>query len=237
MPTSQNTLYQMLTHMGSNNRCNLQTNSYCLVFTQFTLFLFLDFIIDVCRLLGLSFCCPFFFVRSYNSVLKLSRVHKAPPSSHRYRYYGGRRVEDFHKYDALRYAEELASVAKSSSDPKAAGYDIIALTSRENFTSRLSSSRPISSPCWPTRIFPVLSKRSRRLISPSGGLCHIEHRRVEEDCRQQPHFQAYQRPPPRVICYRCGEPGHKSSQYWKRAPSRQPSSSVPAQPWPPRPST
>ena len=39
-------------------------------------------------------------------------------------YYGGRRVEDFDKYEALRYAEELASVAKSSSHPKAASYDV-----------------------------------------------------------------------------------------------------------------
>ena len=54
---------------------------------------------------------------------------------------------------------------------------------------------------------------------------------------QQSNFQAYQRPPPRVIRYRCGEPGHKSPQCWKRAPSRQPSSSVPAQPRPGGPLT
>ena len=46
-------------------------------------------------------------------------------------YYRGRRVEDFDKCEALRYAEELASVAKSSGDPKAANYDIIASTLRE----------------------------------------------------------------------------------------------------------
>lgn len=40
-------------------------------------------------------------------------------------------MEDFDKYEALRYAEELASVAKSSGDPKAANYDIIASTLRE----------------------------------------------------------------------------------------------------------
>ena len=44
--------------------------------------LFLDFIIDVLSLLGLSFDCPFFFFRPYNSVLKLSKVPKAPQSSH-----------------------------------------------------------------------------------------------------------------------------------------------------------
>ena len=35
------------------------------------------------------------------------------------------------KYEALRYAEELASVANSSGDPKAVNYDIIASTLRE----------------------------------------------------------------------------------------------------------
>ena len=57
--------------------------------------LFLDFIIDVLSLLGLSFDCPFFFFRPYNSVLKLSKVPKAPQSSHWYR--------EFH----IMVAEEL----------------------------------------------------------------------------------------------------------------------------------
>ena len=43
---------------------------------------------------------------------------------------------------------------------------------------------------------------------------------------RQPYFQAYQRPPTHVICYKCGEPGHKSPQCWKRAPPRQPSSAA-----------
>ena len=45
--------------------------------------------------------------------------------------YGGRRLEDFDKYEALRLAEELLSVAKTTSDTKAASYDIIATTLRE----------------------------------------------------------------------------------------------------------
>ena len=57
--------------------------------------LFLDFIIDVLSLLGLSFDCPFFFFRPYNGVLKLSKVPKAPQSSHWYR--------EFH----IMVAEEL----------------------------------------------------------------------------------------------------------------------------------
>ena len=44
--------------------------------------LFLDFIIDVLSLLGLSFDYPFFLFRPYNSVLKLSKVPKAPQSSY-----------------------------------------------------------------------------------------------------------------------------------------------------------
>jgi len=42
--------------------------------------------------------------------------------------YGGRRLEDFDKYEALRLAEELVSVAKTTSYTKAASYDIIATT-------------------------------------------------------------------------------------------------------------
>ena len=107
-------------------------------------------------------------------------------------------------YSFFRFATAyLASVAKSSGDPKAASYDIIA--------SRLSISRRISSPCWPTRIFPVLPKRSRRLISHSKR--SIPYRTQTRRGRlpyQQPFFHPYQRPPPRVICYRCGEPGQKS---------------------------
>lgn len=48
--------------------------------------------------------------------------------------------------------------------------------------SQLSSSRRISLLCWLTRIFPVLSKRFWRLISPSSGRHHITHRREEDDC-------------------------------------------------------
>lgn len=51
------------------------------LFSIIALNLFLDFIIDVLSLLGLGFDCPFFF-RPCNSVLKLSKVHKAAQLSH-----------------------------------------------------------------------------------------------------------------------------------------------------------
>ena len=40
-------------------------------------------------------------------------------------------VVDFDKFEALRLAEELVSLAKTTSDTKAASYDIIATTLRE----------------------------------------------------------------------------------------------------------
>ena len=46
-------------------------------------------------------------------------------------HYGSRRLEDFDKYEALRVAEELISVAKTKSDSKASSFDIIATTLRE----------------------------------------------------------------------------------------------------------
>ena len=46
-------------------------------------------------------------------------------------HYGGRRLEDFDKYEAMRLAEELVSVAKTPNHGKAASYDIIATTLRE----------------------------------------------------------------------------------------------------------
>ena len=45
--------------------------------------------------------------------------------------YGFRREEDFDTCEALRLAEQLASVAKVSSYEKASTYDIIACTLRE----------------------------------------------------------------------------------------------------------
>ena len=48
--------------------------------------------------------------------------------------YGSRRVEDFDKYEALRLAEDLVSVAKTSGNAKAASYEIIASTLHEKLS-------------------------------------------------------------------------------------------------------
>ena len=78
----------------------------------------MDFIIDVLSLLGLSFD-----LQQRIKALESAKGTSVESLIQRISYYGGRRVEDFEKYEALRYAEELASVAKSSSHPKAASYD------------------------------------------------------------------------------------------------------------------
>ncbi len=46
-------------------------------------------------------------------------------------YFGSRRVEDFDKYEALRLAEDLVSVAKTSGNTKTPSYEIIASTLHE----------------------------------------------------------------------------------------------------------
>ena len=123
----------------------------------------------------------------------------------------GRRLEDFDKYEALRLAEELVSVAKTTSDTKAASYDIIATTLREKihvpkeqfkaFFLALLADKEY------TRIFDTIAKVEKSFRRPT------------------PYFRTQARgnlrssPYPRVTCYRCGTPGHKSTQCWKRVPA------------------
>ena len=125
--------------------------------------------------------------------------------------YAGRRLEDFDKYEALRLAEELVSVAKTTSDTKAASYDIIATTLREKihvpkeqfkaFFLALLADKEY------TRIFDTIAKVEKSFRRPT------------------PYFRAQARGNlrsssyPRVTCYRCGTPGHKSTQCWKRVPA------------------
>ena len=125
--------------------------------------------------------------------------------------YGGRRLEDFDKYEALCLAEELVSVAKTTSDTKAASYDIIATTLREKihvpkeqfkaFFLALLADKEY------TRIFDTIAKVEKSFRRPT------------------PYFRAQARGNlksssyPRVTCYRCGTPGHKSTRCWKRVPA------------------
>ena len=111
-------------------------------------------------------------------------------------YYGGRRVEDFDKYEALRYAEELASVAKSSSHPKAASYDVIASTLREKlhvpaeqfkaYFLALVADKDFS------RVIETISKVDNSFQRSTPFRTQTRRGRLPY---QQPYFQAYQRHP------------------------------------------
>ena len=113
--------------------------------------------------------------------------------------YGGRRLEDFDKYEALRLAEELVSVAKTTIDTKAASYDIIATKVREKiyvskeqfkayFLALLADKEY-------TRIFDTIAKVEKRL----DGLRHtFVHVLARGNLRSSPY--------PRVTCYRCEIP-------------------------------
>ncbi len=80
--------------------------------------------------------------------------------------YGSRRVEDFDKYEALRLAEDLVSVAKTSGNAKAASYEIIASTLREKVSVSIENFilRPIFWPFSRIRNFLVSLIRSLRSI-------------------------------------------------------------------------
>ena len=125
--------------------------------------------------------------------------------------YAGRRLGDFDKYETLRLAEELVSVAKTTSDTKAGSYDIIATTLREKiyvpkeqfkaFFLALLADKEY------TRIFDTIAKVEKSFRRPT------PYFRVQ--ARGNLRSSSY----PRVTCYRCGTPGHKSTQCWKRVPA------------------
>ena len=103
-------------------------------------------------------------------------------------YYGGRRVEDFDKYEALRYAEDLASVAKSSNDPKAASYDIIASTLREKLHVPAEQFKAYFLSLLANKDFSRVIETVSKIDKSSSGSSHIAHRRVEDDCRISNRF-------------------------------------------------
>ena len=127
-------------------------------------------------------------------------------------HYGSRSLGDFDKYEALRLAEELVSVAKTTGDTKAASYDIIATTLREKihvpreqfkayFLALLADKEF-------TKIFDTISKVDKSFKRPAPYL--------RTQARDNQRFSPSN---PRVTCYRCGIPGHKSTQCWKRSPT------------------
>ena len=81
--------------------------------------------------------------------------------------YGGRRLEDFNKYEALRLAEELVSVAKTTGHAKAASYDIITTTLREKIHVAKEQSKAYFLALLAdkefTRIFDTISKVDKSL--------------------------------------------------------------------------
>ena len=99
-------------------------------------------------------------------------------------------------------------MAKTTSDTKAASYDIIATTLREKihvpkeqfkaFFLALLADKEY------TRIFDTIAKVEKSFRRPT------------------PYFRTQARgnlrssPYPRITCYRCGTPGHKTTQCWKR---------------------
>ena len=58
-------------------------------------------------------------------------MRRGPLLINRITHYDSRRLENFAKYEAVRLAEELVSVAKTTGYAKVASYDIIATTLKE----------------------------------------------------------------------------------------------------------
>lgn len=99
--------------------------------------------------------------------------------------YGFRREEDFEKYEALRLAEQLASVAKVSSHEKTSTYDVIACTLREKWAV-------------PKKQFKAVSKVDKSFKTTSS---------ASSAASRQPDWESPRRL--RVYCYACGMPGHR----------------------------
>ena len=124
-------------------------------------------------------------------------------------HYGSHRLEDFNKYEAVCHVEELISVAKTTGHAKAVSYYIIATTLRESHVSKeqfkayflaLLADKEF------TRIFDAISKVDKSFKCPAPYF-HTQAR----------GNQRFSSPNSQVACYRCGTPGHKSTQCLKRS--------------------
>ncbi|XP_028405099.1 uncharacterized protein LOC114527600 [Dendronephthya gigantea] len=131
--------------------------------------------------------------------------------------YGSRRVEDFDKYQALHLAENLVSVAKTSGDLKAASYEIIATTLRDKLSVEVEHFKAYFLALLAdkefSRIIDTVSKidKSFQRSSPYQRSSHARRGRFTSG-----------NPAPRIVCYKCGTPGHKSPQCWRRPSNRLP---------------
>ena len=79
------------------------------------------------------FTPPSLFISIFELCKRIRFLENAQGTSvqvliNRITHYGGRRLEDFDKYEAVRLEEKLVSVAKTTVHAKAASYDVIATT-------------------------------------------------------------------------------------------------------------
>lgn len=130
--------------------------------------------------------------------------------------YGFRREEDFDKYEALAMAEQLSSAAKVSGHEKASTYDVIACTLRE----RLSVPTKQFKACFVAlladkeyaKVLEAVSKVDKSfkaLSSPASGSA------PQPSARTGPRRT-------RVYCYAWGEPGHITTNCYRRLAGRNP---------------
>ena len=124
--------------------------------------------------------------------------------------YGSRRVQDFDKYEALHLAEQLASVAKSTGHEKAASFDIIAAALREKMSCPALQYKSYFLALLAdkefTRIIDTISKVDKS----------FSHSRPTTTARGRGRGGYRSHPYNRVVCYKCGTPGHKAPQCWSR---------------------
>ena len=114
-------------------------------------------------------------------------------------HYGGRTLENFDKYVAVHLVEELVSVAKTTGHAKAASYDIIATTLREKIH--------VSKEQFKAYFLALLADKEFT------GIFVPIFKRPAPYFRTQPRGnQRFSSSNPRVTCYSCGAPGHKSTQ-------------------------
>ena len=96
----------------------------------------------------------------------------------------------------------MASVAKSSNHPKAASYDVIALTLREKLHVPVEEFKAYFLALLADKDFSrVIETVSKVDKSFRRSMPYRTQPRRGRFPYQQSNFQAYQRPPPRVICY------------------------------------
>ena len=134
-------------------------------------------------------------LRQRLKVLKEAQGTTVEVLIHRITHYGGRRLEDFDKYEALRLAEDLVSVAKTSGHVKAPTYEIIASTLREKVS--------VSPEQFKAYFLALLADK--------------EFSRIFDTVSNFQRRGRYPQNQTRIICYKCGTPGQKAPQCWKRS--------------------